>query len=108
MNLNNQTTSLKARFVEMFGDPTTNPKGYPVKVLSQIAECWNGLTYKPEDVSDEGIIVLRSSNIQNATLDFADIVISTSTHRRHILICNYSPLIEKIIRCVMYCFSTFA
>ena len=65
---------IKARFVEMFGDPTTNPKGYPVKVLSEIAEYWNGLTYKPEDVSDEGIIVLRSSNIQNATLDFADIV----------------------------------
>ena len=58
----------------MFGDPTTNPKGYPIKVLSEIAEYWNGLTYKPEDVSDEGIIVLRSSNIQNATLDFADIV----------------------------------
>lgn len=65
---------IKARFVEMFGDPTTNPKGYPVKVLSEIAEYWNGLTYKPEDVSDEGIIVLRSSNIQNATLNFADIV----------------------------------
>ena len=65
---------IKARFVEMFGDPTTNPKGYPVKKLSEIAEYWNGLTYKPEDVSDEGIIVLRSSNIQNATLDFADII----------------------------------
>ena len=65
---------IKARFVEMFGDPLTNPKGYPVKVLPEIAEYWNGLTYKPEDVSDEGTIVLRSSNIQNATLDFADTV----------------------------------
>ena len=58
----------------MFGDPLTNPKGYPVKVLPEIAEYWNGLTYKPEDVSDEGTIVLRSSNIQNATLDFEDTV----------------------------------
>ena len=65
---------IKARFVEMFGDPSTNPKGYPVKVLPEIAEYWNGLTYKPEDVADEGTIVLRSSNIQNATLDFADTV----------------------------------
>ena len=65
---------IKARFVELFGDPLTNPKGYPVKVLPEIAEYWNGLTYKPEDVSDEGTIVLRSSNIQNATLDFADTV----------------------------------
>ena len=65
---------IKARFVELFGDPSTNPKGYPVKVLPDIAEYWNGLTYKPEDVSDEGTIVLRSSNIQNAALDFADTV----------------------------------
>ncbi len=65
---------IQARFIEMFGDPMTNPKGYPVRVLPEIAEYWNGLTYKPEDVTDEGTIVLRSSNIQSATLDFEDTV----------------------------------
>ncbi len=64
----------KSRFVEMFGDPSSNDKGYPEKLLPEIAEYWNGLTYKPEDVSDEGTIVLRSSNIQNAALDFVDTV----------------------------------
>lgn len=58
----------------MFGDPLTNPKGYQEKYLSEIAEYWNGLTYKPDDVANEGTIVLRSSNIQNASLDFADTV----------------------------------
>ena len=72
--LNDLDELIKARFVEMFGDPSTNPKGYPIKVLPEIAEYWNGLTYKPEDVADEGTIVLRSSNIQNAELDFEDIV----------------------------------
>jgi type I restriction enzyme S subunit len=33
-----------------------------------------GLTYRPENVSDDGIIVLRSSNIQNGKLDLKDIV----------------------------------
>lgn len=56
---------VKARFVELFGDPLTNPKGYQEKYLSEIAEYWNGLTYKPDDVANEGTIVLRSSNIQN-------------------------------------------
>ena len=42
--------------------------------MSEIAEYWNGLTYKPEDVSEEGTVVLRSSNIQNMQLDFADTV----------------------------------
>ena len=65
---------IKARFVELFGDPSLNTKGYPIKSLPEIAEYWNGLTYKPEDVDDEGIIVLRSSNIQNAQLDFEDTV----------------------------------
>ncbi len=65
---------IKARFVELYGDPSLNTKGYPVKSLPEIAEYWNGLTYKPEDVADEGTIVLRSSNIQNAQLDFEDTV----------------------------------
>ena len=65
---------VKARFVEMFGDPISNPKGWPIKKLSDIAEYFNGLTYKPEQVTDNGVIVLRSSNIQNSQLAFDDIV----------------------------------
>ena len=65
---------IKARFVEMFGDPSINPNGYPVRPISEIAEYWNGLTYTPENVADEGTIVLRSSNIQNMQLDFQDII----------------------------------
>ena len=61
---------VKARFVEMFDSSKT----YPIRPLSDIAEYWNGLTYKPTDVSDGGTIVLRSSNIQNMQLDLDDIV----------------------------------
>lgn len=61
---------IKARFVEMF----RGSKSYPVKPLSDIAKYWNGLTYKPTDVSHEGTIVLRSSNIQNMQLNLSDIV----------------------------------
>lgn len=64
----------KARFVEMFGEPAANPNRYKKKKLSEIAVYFNGLTYKPENVSDEGMIVLRSSNIQNGQLDFEDVV----------------------------------
>lgn len=79
----------------MFGDPSTNPNGYPIKAMSEIAEYWNGLTYKPEDVSEEGTIVLRSSNIQNMQLDFADTVRVNSkigdkkyVHDNDILMCS--------------------
>ncbi len=63
---------VKSRFVEMFGDPVTNPMGWPVKKLSDIAEYYNGLTYHPEDTADEGTLVLRSSNIQEGKLAYED------------------------------------
>lgn len=50
------------------------PKGWEVKKLSDVAEYFNGLTYSPKNVSDKGTIVLRSSNIQNDSLDFTDLV----------------------------------
>ena len=65
---------IKARFIELFGDPQCNPHGYKHTKLSDIATYYNGLTYKPENVAEEGTIVLRSSNIQNSQLDFVDTV----------------------------------
>ena len=65
---------VKARFVELFGDPETNTKNYKTVMLSEIAEYYNGLTYSPDNIAEDGTIVLRSSNIQNSQLDFADMV----------------------------------
>ena len=65
---------VKSQFIEMTGDPRTNPKGWPVKTLSELATYSIGLTYKPENISEEGTIVLRSGNIQNSKIDLADVV----------------------------------
>ena len=70
----NMDQAVKSRFIELFGDPQRNPPGYKHTKLSDIATYYNGLTYKPENVAAEGTIVLRSSNIQNSQLDFADTV----------------------------------
>ena len=64
---------VKSQFIEMFGDPVRNEKSWDVVKLSEIAEFFNGLTYRPDDVG-AGTIVLRSSNIQDGELDFSDIV----------------------------------
>jgi type I restriction enzyme S subunit len=40
--------------------------------LGQIGECIIGLTYKPENVVEHGLLVLRSSNVQNGQLAFDD------------------------------------
>ena len=65
---------VKARFVEMFGDPTTNPRRWTIKKLSEISEYFIGLTYQPQNVVTDGLIVLRSGNIQNSKLSLEDIV----------------------------------
>ena len=65
---------VKSRFIEMFGDLSCNKKKYPIKRLKDIAIWWNGLTYKPSDIVDasKGVLVLRSSNIQDSELAFYD------------------------------------
>ena len=77
----------KSRFVEMFGDPMTNPKGWHIGKVSDLAKYWNGLTYKPENVSETGTIVLRSSNIQGGRLDFADTVrVNISAKEKNVVV----------------------
>ena len=46
------------------------------KLKKIITECviLNGLTYKPSNISKNGIIVLRSSNIQKSKINYNDIV----------------------------------
>ena len=62
-------------FHEMFGDPVENDKGWEIKRLGDISQSQIGITYKPENVSDDnGTIVLRSGNIQESALCFNDIV----------------------------------
>ena len=70
--LNKLDDLVKSQFIEMFGDLRLNEKGWDLVPLSEIAEYYNGLTYKPEDVCNDGTLVLRSSNIQQGELDFAD------------------------------------
>ena len=54
---------------------TSNSKArWPIKKLSEIATYSIGLTYKPTEITNDGIIVLRSGNIQDAVLDLRDVV----------------------------------
>lgn len=64
----------KSQFIEMVGDPRNNPKGWPTKRLSELAEYSIGLTYKPEQICGDGTIVLRSGNIQDGKISFLDII----------------------------------
>lgn len=49
-------------------------EGWKTNHLNEVASYSIGLTYKPDNVNQNGTIVLRSSNIQNDELDLNDIV----------------------------------
>lgn len=61
----------KLRFPE-FKDNENNRFKWEKKTLGEIGEIISGLTYSPKDVVDDGLLVLRSSNIQNNKLSFID------------------------------------
>ena len=86
---------IKSQFIEMFGDSTINPNGYEVKRIDEIAELIKGITYSPEQVASEGMIVLRSSNIKGSDFDLQDLVKITKkineskwVKENDILMCN--------------------
>lgn len=62
--------------------------------LGDIGKCITGLTYKPSDTADEGMLVLRSSNIQDSKLSFddnvfvnTDLKVKSKTQENDILVC---------------------
>ena len=69
----NPNVKMKDSGVEWIGEV---PEHWTVCRLKHVARAIIGLTYSPEDVVDSkaGILVLRSSNIQNGLLDLSDTV----------------------------------
>ncbi|MGR5130101.1 restriction endonuclease subunit S [Photobacterium swingsii] len=63
------------------------------KRLGDVGSIVSGLTYSPDNISDDGVLVLRSSNIQNDVLSFKDNV--------YVSVEKFNPVIEgDILICV--------
>jgi len=85
---------LKASGIEWLGDI---PEHWEIRRLRYVGEVILGLTYKPSDIVDknEGILVLRSSNVQNGQISLLDnVYVKTEvpkkiiTRKGDILICS--------------------
>jgi type I restriction enzyme, S subunit len=63
--------SQEIRFKDEDGNDFPN---WEEKRLGDIGETINGLTYSPSDITDDGVLVLRSSNVQESRLAFEDSV----------------------------------
>lgn len=62
---------LCATFLEMFGDPVENPKGWNVKPLAdQIVHANNGISRRRKEDTNEGDIVLRLQDVHYSGIAF--------------------------------------
>ena len=72
---------VKARFVELFGDPVINPKGYLVKPLQELIDM-GYITYhldgnhggdypRSEEFVDSGVPYIGANSIVNGEIDFS-------------------------------------
>ena len=71
-NAEKQLQAAKDLFQAALKELLTPKEGWVEKKLGDLSLYYNGLTYKPSDVSKQGFLVLRSSNIQNNKLSLED------------------------------------
>ncbi|EOX3413231.1 restriction endonuclease subunit S [Vibrio cholerae] len=66
---------LRSVFLEMFGDPVTNPKGWEEPILSDIADVRSGVTKGKKLKEGTGITLpyMRVANVQDGYLDLSSI-----------------------------------
>ena len=63
---------VKARFVEMFGDPETNPKGYEIRKLGTLAKKISDGVHAKPDYTEIGRPFLSVVNINKGVINFND------------------------------------
>jgi type I restriction enzyme, S subunit len=61
--------------------PFQIPESWVMKRLGEVGSTNVGLTYKPSDISEEGVPVLRSSNVQDGNLSLLDLVRVNTVYR---------------------------
>ena len=108
-----------ARAVTKGLNPDAEMKNSEVDWIGEIPVTWdtinlkytgsfdNGLTYAPADVKDNGLLVLRSSNIQDGTLDFKDCVYVEKVPKNllvkkgDIIICSRNGSAKLVGKCAL-------
>jgi len=81
---------VKSRFIELFGDPATNPMGWTTKPLLDMGYCKNGMNFHTGD-----------SGIEMHCLgvgDFKDLSIIDGTERLPVISLNEAPPEESMLR----------
>lgn len=66
-------TLTQSIFLDMFGDPTTNPKNYPVALMGDVCDVRDGTHDSPKYVSDSGYPLVTSKNVTGGAIDLTEV-----------------------------------
>ena len=64
---------IQATFLDMFGDPVTNPKGWEVRKLKESAFVQGGFAFKSKDYCEQGVRLVKISNVHSGKLKWDEI-----------------------------------
>ncbi len=79
---------LQSVFIEMFGDPVKNPKGWEVKKFREVFSSIRYGTGSPPAYVESGIPFIRATNIKNNTIVQKDLVFITREEANKIKKCE--------------------
>jgi type I restriction enzyme S subunit len=89
---------IPALFLDTFGDPATNPKGWPVTALGNVADVQGGLQVSAaREVLPEELPYLRVANVLRGVLDLSEIKLirMTKSERQRTLLRTGDVLIVE-------------
>ena len=85
-------TLTQSNFLDMFGDPATNPKGFERSTIDLVSERVTDGEHLTPKRTTEGIKLLSARNIRDGYIDFENVdYISTAEHERIRKRCDPSP-----------------
>jgi type I restriction enzyme, S subunit len=79
---------LKSTFLEMFGDPIKNPKGWDIKLFGDVIESIRYGTSTPPEYKTEGIPFIRATNVKKGRVSKKDLVFISESEAAKIPKCK--------------------
>ena len=64
---------LRSAYITSFGDPVTNPKGWPMSEIGKIADMVTGYAFKSVEYVNDGVRLCRGANVMPDLLDWSDV-----------------------------------
>jgi len=65
-------TLLQSTFLDMFGDPVTNPMGWEISTIGSYVKIMAGFAFKSTDFANIGCPIIRISNLERDTINLKD------------------------------------